>query len=329
MQDAELVHVTRGDEIDCVHRGHVVVVNDQGETLFERGDKNTVVFMRSLAKPFQAIAVVESGAVKHFDFTSAELALMCGSHSGTDEQRCILEGVMQKIGVQIGDLQCGTSTPIDRKTAEQLTLNGQKPTALHHPCSGKHLGMLAVCKVQGWEFEGYTHANHPVQSYVADKAIQALKIDEKSYALELDGCSVPTYGVRLYNVALAFKHLGVMMLQEYDNPYKTIGSAMREHPVLMSGQRRMDTALMLTTNGRVIAKDGTEGIFGCAIPERGVGLALKISDGSNRAIMPLVTKVLRDLEYLSAEEAEKLTAQFPLDIKIYTGEKAGEMRVVI
>jgi L-asparaginase II len=328
VSDAELVHVTRGGAIDCVHRGHVVVVDSQGGVLFQRGKINSLVFMRSLAKPFQAMAVVESGAAKKFDFTSAELALMCGSHNGTSEQTQILEGVMQKIGVQIGDLQCGKSTPIDRKTSEQLVLNGQKPTALHHPCSGKHIGMLAICKAKDWEIEGYTHAHHAVQKYITDIVYTALMIDDFVTTLALDGCSVPTYGVPLSSVAIGFKNIGMRMLWDEDSAHKTIGRAMQEHPVLMSGQRRMDTALMLATNGRVIAKDGTEGIFGCAIPDRGVGLALKISDGSSRAIMPVVTKVLRDLDYISAEEAEKLTAQFPLDIKIHTGEKAGEMRVV-
>jgi L-asparaginase II len=324
MQDVELVHVTRDDEIDCIHRGWVVVVNDQGDTLFERGDSKSLVWMRSLAKPFQALAVVESGAVKQFDFTSAELALMCGSHNGTTEQTQVLEGIMHKIGVQMSDLQCGTSTPIDRKTAEQLTLNGQKPTVLHHPCSGKHLGMLAICKTKGWDTEGYTHAHHPVQAYITDVLKAALSLDDMNLAL--DGCSVPTYGVPLYNVAYGFAGLGA---SPENLAGGTIRRAMQEHPVLMSGQRRMDTALMLATNGRVIAKDGTEGIFGCAVPERRVGLALKISDGSSRAIMPVATKVLRDLDYISAEEVEKLAGQFPLDIKIHTGEKAGELRIVV
>ncbi len=327
MADVELVHVMRGEEIDCVHRGHVVMVNSIGEQIFERGDGSATVFMRSLAKPFQALAVVESGAMEKFGFTSAELALMCGSHNGTSEQTQILEGVMGKIGVQISALQCGTSSPIDRKTAEQLTVSGQKPNALHHPCSGKHLGMLAICKARGWDTEGYSHAHHPVQRYITDVVYTALRVDDYVSNLALDGCGVPTYGLPLGNIALGFA-LCASAARDNESTKQSVMRAMQEHPVLMSGQRRMDTALMLATNGRVIAKDGTEGIFGCAVPDKGVGLAIKISDGSSRAIMPVVTKVLRDHGFISVEEADQLTAQFPLDIKIHTGERAGEMRVI-
>jgi L-asparaginase II len=300
------------------------MVDHEGQIIFQRGDGNTAVFMRSLAKPFQALAVVESGAAKQFDLSSSELALMCGSHNGTSEQTQVLEGVMHKIGVGIADLQCGTSIPLDRKTAEQLTRDNLKPTALHHPCSGKHLGMLAVCHAKRWEIEGYAHVEHPIQQYITERLKQTLLLEDKQYTLALDGCSVPTYGVPVHKVALGFARLGMMA----DDSSQVIAQAMREHPVLMSGQRRMDTTLILATNGRIIAKDGTEGIFGCAVPEKGIGLALKISDGSSRAIMPVVKKVLRDHDIISEAEAETLTTQFPLDMRIHTGEKAGEMRVV-
>ncbi|MFN8373960.1 MAG: asparaginase [Anaerolineae bacterium] len=329
MQDTELVQVLRGDALDCVHRGHVVLLRHDGEVISERGDSQTMVFMRSLAKPFQALAVVESGTAQRFDITSAELALMCGSHNGSTEQTHMLEALLHRIGVQVSDLHCGTLTPIDRKTAEQLTRDGQKPTALNHPCSGKHTGMLALCKTKGWEIADYTHADHPAQQYISQIVRGALRLAADDFHLALDGCSVPTYGVPLLNVALAFADLGTAMLKTENSAARTVALAMHQHPLLMSGQRRMDSALMLATNGRVIAKDGTEGVFGCAVPERGVGLALKISDGSNRAIMPIVTKVLRDFDLITADEAAALTVQFPLDIKIHTGEIAGEMRVLV
>ncbi|NWF68894.1 MAG: asparaginase [Chloroflexi bacterium] len=325
MIDAELLHVLREGHIDCVHRGRVVLLNAAETVLYERGQSHGVVFMRSLAKPFQAQAVVASGAADHFGFSPAELALISGSHNGSSEQAQIIAAMLDKIGLPLSALGCGASTPIDRKTAEQLVRDGQKPTALHHPCSGKHTGMLAICRAKGWDTSGYTHADHPVQRYITDLMKTVLALSDDQCLLALDGCSVPTYGVPLYNVALGFARLGVAVRTQENTPAARIASALQANPLLYSGQRRMDSALMMTTHSRLIAKDGTEGILALAVPEKSIGLAIKISDGSSRAIMPVVVQLLRAYGCLSDDEASALRAQFPEDLAIHTGAVASHL----
>lgn len=318
MNDAELLYVLRGDEIESVHRGSYAIVDQTGITLEAAGASDALVWMRSVAKPFQAGVVVASGAARQFNITDDELAIMCGSHGGTPEQIERLRGVMERIGVTETDLHCGKSAPLDRKAAEALNSRGETPTAVHHPCSGKHIGMLAVCQARGWQIEGYERADHPLQmailSYFSNYA------STTNIMVALDGCSVPTFGVSLYAVALAFARLGGL---------PRVAAAMRARPVLMSGHRRMDTMLMQITNGRIAAKDGSEGLFALSLPDMGIGVALKIADGSTRAIMPVLTALLSRHGYLTPEETARLQAAYPTAITIHTGEVAGELRVII
>ncbi len=318
MSDVELLHIMRGDHIESIHCGSVAVVDQSGKLIHTLGNPDEFVWMRSIAKPFQANYVIESGAADRFNISQQELAVMCGSHGGTPEQIELVRGVMNRIGITVNDLHCGVSVPLDRKAAESLLLKGGKLTPLHHPCSGKHIGMLTVCKAKGWQIERYEHADHPLQTAILASVSQVLNGAE--IAVALDGCSVPTFGTPLKSVALAFARLGAL---------PRIPDAMRSHPVLMSGSKRMDTTLMQITNGRIIAKDGSEGLFALSIPKLGLGLAIKISDGSTRAIMPVATTLLSRYGYITQEETERLNAAYPTDITIHTGEIAGELKVII
>ena len=318
MNDVELLHVMRGDHIESVHRGSLAIFGQSGKLIHALGEPIQPVWLRSIAKPFQAGYVVESGTAERFAITQEELAVMCGSHGGMAEQVALMRGVLERIGASVTDLHCGVSAPLDRKAAEALANRGEKPTALHHPCSGKHTGMLAICRAMGWDIEAYEHAEHPLQIAIREYLGQATGATRMAVAL--DGCSVPTFGISLYAVALAFARLSAI---------PRIPDAMRAHPVLMSGQRRMDTTLMQVTGGRIVAKDGSEGLFALCIPEAGIGLALKISDGSTRALMPVLGEVLARYGHLSPEEHDRLRAAYPTAIPIHTGANAGELKVVI
>ena len=326
MNDVELVYLTRGDHVDCVHRGRVALVDQDGGTIFSAGDPEGNVWLRSLAKPFQAAAVVELGAADAFGLTSAELALMAGSHNGTAEQTALVRGVLEKVGIGLDHLRCGVSAPLDRRAAERLLLDGVKPTALHHPCSGKHTGMLAAAAVQGWSLDDYDRADHPLQQAIVKSLARDFSLPPEQIAVALDGCGVPTFGVPLESVALGFARLATA---SSDSPLGRVAGAMRQHPTLFSGARRMDSTLMTVTRSRLIAKDGTEGIFAAAVPDRGIGLALKISDGATRASMPIVIALLARFDCITPDEARDLQAAYPAAINIHTGEQAARIEVVI
>lgn len=265
------------------------------------------VWLRSIAKPFQAGYVVESGAAERFSLTQPELAVMCGSHGGTSQQVNILQGVLERIGASVADLRCGVSAPLDRKAAEALALKGEKPTALNHPCSGKHTGMLAVPAGLGRPTATNTPITRCKRQSVKILGRRPAQLGSRWRSITV---SVPTFGISLYAVALAFARLDAI---------PRIPDAMH-YPVLMSGLRRMDTTLMQVTGGRIIAKDGSEGLFALCIPEAGIGLAIKVGDGSTRALMPVLAELLARYGHLSPDEREHLHAAYPTAIPIHTAE---------
>jgi L-asparaginase II len=326
MNDVELIQIVRGGLLDCVHRGRLAITDIEGNNLFAAGDADEPVYMRSIAKPFQAATVIETGAAARFGFTEQEVAIMAGSHSGTPQQAEIVAGILSKIGAEVSDLHCGAQLPLDHGAARDLAARGERGTALHHNCSGKHAGMLAACIAHGWPLESYTHADHPLQRWNLRTLAAAADIDPAQISIALDGCSVPTFALPLRHIAAAFARLGSAPA---DSPLSRVARAMAAHPTIYSGERRQDAAITRATGGRLIAKDGAEGAFGIAITDHGIGVALKISDGAPRAQMPTLIAVLHRLGYLSDDEAAALDHQYPCAVTIHTGEIAGEMRVMV
>jgi L-asparaginase II len=326
LHDVDLIHIVRGGMLDCVHRGRLVITDTQGDILFAAGDADEAVYMRSIAKPFQAATVIETGAAERFGLTDQEIAIMAGSHSGTSPQAELVAGILAKIGAQVNDLHCGAQPPLDHAAARDLIARGERGTALNHNCSGKHSGMLAACIAQGWPLDSYTHFDHPLQQWNLRTLAAAAKLNPAQIGVALDGCSVPTFALPLRNIAAAFAQLGAAPA---DTPLGRVARAMAAYPTIYSGERRQDAAITRATNGRLIAKDGAEGAFGIAVSDQGVGVALKISDGASRAQMPALITVLHRLGYLSDDEAQTLDAQYPRAVTIHTGEIAGEMQVMV
>jgi L-asparaginase II len=328
MPDVELVHILRGGLIDCVHRGRAAVLDTAGRLVFAAGDADTEVYLRSCAKPFQALAVIRSGAVEKYGFTPEELAVMAGSHSGTAEHTRLVAGILHKIGSDAGELQCGTDAPLSRAAYEQLLLNGEKPSALQHNCSGKHAGMLAACKAQGWDTATYLAAGHPLQQMILEIIAGFASMNPAKVVIALDGCGVPTFGLPLSRIALMFARLAAAAQDASSDP-GVITRAMQQHPLLFSGENRADASLVLATAGRLVAKDGAEGLLGISVPDHGVGIAMKISDGSQRALIPAASRLLRDLNYIAADEAATLERLMPSIVRNNHGQPAGEMRAVL
>ncbi len=327
MTDVELVHVTRGDVVDCVHRGHLVVVDHTGDIKFAAGDAGAIVYLRSCAKPFQALAVIRSGAADRFGFTTEELAVMAGSHSGTIDHTRIVEGILEKIGVGTEALQCGTGAPISRSAYESLLLKGYRPSALQHNCSGKHSGMLAACHAQGWDTATYLQADHPLQQMILQITAEFAGMDAENIVLALDGCGVPTFGLPMRNIALLFARLGTAALDE-NSDLGMIAHVMQQHPLLFSGDGRVDASIVRATSGRLIAKDGAEGLLGVSVPDYGAGIALKISDGNQRGHIPAVTALMLAMGYIAPDEAAALENLMPSVVRNNHGQVAGEMRAV-
>lgn len=304
---ARLVEVWRGPLAESVHRGHVAVVDVSGRCLAWAGDPRTVTLWRSAAKPFQALPLVESGALDRFGLGPAELALACGSHTGTEAHLSVLDRLLAAAGAGEQNLVCGPMLAVDRRARQRQA----EPTRRHNPCSGKHAALLAVCAHMGWPSRGYQGADHPVQRLVRDR-VQEFAGQEP--ILAVDGCGLPTFGLPLRAMALAYARLATQRGQR-------IVAAMHRHPDLTSGPGELTPRLL---RAGLLTKEGAEGVYCAALPDRGWGVALKIEDGAARARGPALLHVLAALGALPAELAADRCPALRNDL----GDVVGELRPV-
>ncbi len=304
MRSCSLVAVKRGKITESTHRGSVAVVDHLGVMIASVGDSGMITYMRSAAKPVQGVAVLENIPAESLPISTEEIALMVSSHSGEDEHVHIGQHLMAKIALKESDLCCGTHFPLNRSAANELVKKSRKPDVWHCSCSGKHLGMLALAKYMGYPLKGYYLPDHPVQQIMLKTLAGFTDLVPNEIILGTDGCGVPVFGMSLEKMALAFARLvrPVDFKTARKKACDQICQAMRRHPVIVAGEGCFTTDLILRTGGKIIAKEGNEGIFCLGVPEKGWGVAVKIDDGSTRAVAPVVMEVLRQLDLLSAEE---------------------------
>ncbi len=301
----ELVEVTRGPEVESRHRGQIVVVEAGGNLRHSLGDPEAMTCMRSLAKPFQALPVLTTGAAPAFGFGAAELALFSGSISGQDFQTELVTHVLSRIGLTPEALQCGSHPPLHRATAQSLSKAGLKATALHHTCAGKHAGMLSLCVHHGWPTADYLNPGHPVQQLILGAVARMVGVPQAQIPVAIDGCSAPTFYVPLKNIALGYARLAAA---QPDSPAGTLLAAILAHPRHIAGDGRLETAAMQALPGRIFAKSGAEGGYALALVKEGLGVAMKIEDGNQRALNPAIVAILEQLGLLSPAARESLAA---------------------
>jgi L-asparaginase II len=329
-----VVEVTRGRIVESIHSGAAAVVDSEGRLLASYGDPQAVSFMRSAAKPFQALPFIEMGGAEKFGFDPSEIGLICASHSGTDEHRSALIKLQAKIGITETDLLCGTHPPFHQPTVEALLLNGEKPTPNRHNCSGKHTGMLAHALMRGLELSRYLDMDSPVQQSILHTFAEMCELPVENVELGIDGCSAPNFAVPLYNAALGLARLSDPrgLNEARRAACLKIFKGMTGSPGMVAGPGRFDTVFMDTKRGSILTKTGAEGyqIFG--IPAHngkpGMGIALKISDGDldDRARGLMGLEILRQLELVSADELSMMSSFFTK--KLYNWRKidVGEIR---
>jgi L-asparaginase II len=289
--------VRRGDLVENVHRGRVAVCDQRGSLVEAVGDAEGYAYARSSAKPFQAIPLVLSGAADSLRLTDEELAVACASHSAEEPHLAAVRSILQKAGLLGRDLQNGAHPPLYALAAAELARSGEEPGAIHGNCSGKHAGMLALCVHEEWETESYRDPVHPLQRWILEIVSTICGLDRDDILLSGDGCGVPTFGLPLKNLATGFARLatGEGLPEKLAEAAGRVQRAMREHPYMVAGTGRFDTAVMRGTD--LISKSGAEAAYGAGSPE-GWGLALKISDGASRAVRPaaLATLARRGVE---------------------------------
>jgi L-asparaginase II len=307
-RSAPLVHVLRGGHVESVHRGHVAVVDVRRRLLAWTGAPRAVIFPRSAFKPFQALPLVESGAFARSGLGLDALALIPGSHGGTDRHAALARSILDAAGADPSALRCGTHTPYDEPTAEALASRGEKPEPLRHNCSGKHAGMVLFARALGAPLESYTDPGHPVQRRIFDRFAELVEEPFADPIPAIDGCSAPTPRMPLATLAYAFALLarGTTAAGAPSAALAQIRDAMRAYPDLVAGAERLDTLLMTHVPG-VVAKAGAVVVHAIGFTDRGIGMAIKIEDGSRRALGPAVISALESLGALGEAERRALS----------------------
>ncbi|GAA4253548.1 asparaginase [Azospirillum formosense] len=299
-----LVEVTRGGMVESVHRGRACIVDSDGRVLAQWGDIQAPVYPRSAIKAIQAIPLVETGALDAYELGDQELALACSSHHGEIRHTRIAEAWIKRIGLTVKDYECGAHLPTDTETAHEMIRHGETPTAFHNNCSGKHAGFLTTALHKGEPTKGYVRFDHPVQQRILGVMEQMTGQDLSQAPWGVDGCAIPTIGIPLGAIAYAMARIGDPkdLPDSRAEAVARIRRAWRSHPHLIAGKDSFDTGMMQAAGGLVLVKGGAEGV-GCAVlPKQGLGIALKIDDGTPRAREVALAALIRATKVLSDEQ---------------------------
>jgi L-asparaginase II len=333
-----LVEAWRGPIVESRHRGHLIAVDGRGRTVASLGAPETVTYVRSSGKPFQALPLILSGAADRFGFTEQEIAIACGSHSGEAIHVETVQAMLGKAGLDQNALRCGVHAPYSVDVARKLALSGQPPSALQNNCSGKHAGMLALARHVGAPTESYDDFDNPVQQAIAKAVSDFSDVPLESMAIGIDGCAVPVFGIPVRAMALMYARL-VAPPEKFDpatrKACERIVRAMIVFPEMIGGSKdRLDTELIRAGAGRLISKIGAEGVYTVGVlPSskwpHGLGLAVKIEDGDDRrARPPAVIEALKQLGVLNDRDLTALSSYSPTPIRNWRGDRVGEARAV-
>jgi L-asparaginase len=301
--------VKRGSSVESIHRAHASICDTKGRTLMKAGSSDYETFIRSALKPFQVLPFLTSGTAEKYNLDEKTLAIACGSHSGSADQARTAFRLLWNADIDIKELKC----PVPQN----------KKSKLQHNCSGKHSAFLATCKKMNWDLESYLMGHHPLQKEIFRRVSELLKIPAEELIAERDDCGAPTLLLRLSQMAILYAHLS-----RSDNPeFEKITRAMTNHPDLLAGDGNFDTELIKRGHKQIISKGGSEGIQCIGLLGEGLGLSIKVEDGSKRAKHAVAIHILRQLEWITPsalEELDEIILQKKTGIYI---EVEGELKV--
>jgi L-asparaginase II len=327
-----VVGVVRGKETESTHAIHAVIARDDGSLVASHGDPQRQTFPRSAVKSIQALALLESGAADRFGFTPSELALACSSHAGTPLHVETARSMLDKAGFEPGSLECGAHWPLEEASARALARVADEPSPLHNNCSGKHAGFLAVARHLGPDPAGYVAPDHPVQKRVTATLAEVCGVPLSAANRATDGCSIPTYKIPLASLATGFARIGTgaSLPAARQAAFERLRRAVAENPLLIAGPGRFDSRVTATCGPRVFLKSGAEGVLCAAIPEAGLGIALKAEDGALRGSEVAMAELLLKLLPAPTPEERALLDELRLPhLKNWAGTNVGHLGVTV
>lgn len=322
-----LAVATRGVAVESIHYGSIAAVDSKGRLIAWAGDPAALTFTRSACKPLQILPLLAQDGVDRFAFTPEEIALMCASHSGEPKHVDAVLGILSKIRCSRRDLQCGVHVPLLYQALGRQPKPGEAFNALHHNCSGKHAGMLALARLLETPIEDYLKVEHPVQQRILAAIASMADVPLGDLVVGIDGCSAPNAAIPLRALALAYARLtgGEGM---YPEVRAAVFAAITAHPGMVSGSGRFDHALTQSGRGKWVSKGGAEGVEGIGIKGRGWGIAIKIADGTPRALHVVTIEVLHQLGVLKPPLAKALIPYRRMSLPNARGVETGEVMAV-
>lgn len=297
MSDPVLVEILRGDRVESAHRGAFVVYDADGAIVEQGGNPDQPVFPRSAVKAIQALPLLETGAAEAFGYGERELALACASHRGEEEHVQLASSMLRRIGLDETALECGSHWPFNHDATIALARRGGEPSNLHNNCSGKHSGFLCTCRHLKLDHRGYVDFDHQSQEMVREAMQNVTGAIHSRENSAIDGCSIPTHAIPLRSLAFGFARMATgqgLAPQRASAAVRLLNACMAE-PFFVSGSDVPDLSLMRVAPGRIFVKSGAEGMFCAALPELGLGVALKCDDGAGRAGEAMIAAVLARL----------------------------------
>jgi L-asparaginase II len=328
MSNPVLVEVLRGGLVESRHCGSVCVMDADGATVFRLGDVATPVYPRSAVKPIQALPLVESGAADRYGFGDEELALACASHGGEPAHVAVAQRMLARAGLEVSALECGTHWPNNQTAAQALARAGGAPSALHNNCSGKHSGFLCVACAVSVDHHGYVAAKHLVQREVRAALEDLAGIALSEDRCGIDGCAIPSWAVPLSALGYAFARYGTGrgLGSGRAKAAARLRSACAAQPYYVAGTGRFCTEIMTRFGARVLAKTGAEGVFCGALPELGLGIALKCDDGGTRAAEVTMAAMIARLLPMPDDDRAALDRFVRPTLRNWNGTEVGGLR---
>lgn len=321
-----LILVKRGVYPENLHRCHLSVIDKEGRSLFSAGNESYFTCLRSAAKPLQAIPIVINNIDRHFGLTEREVASFCGSLNAESFQVEIVRMILKKAGLDESYLKCGVAYPSYKKAADELKTKGEKPAPIYHNCAAKHAGMLLVCQFKGYDKETYYKESHPLQTEIHEIIADYAELKKDEVKIVTDGCGLPVFFMPLKNIAISYKNLALKM----ENPLsgvKRLLQAAIDNPDMVAGTDRLCTDVIACTSGKIFAKVGADGVYAAFNINKMEALAMKVEDGSAKAVQPAFIKTMERLGWLNPKELSLLEKYWKLPVKNSRGSVVGEVEV--
>ena len=327
MKLALQVEVRRGAILESRHRSEAAVVDVDGRLHAATEEPRLITSFRSAAKPFQLLALVERGHADRFGFSDEQLAIMAASHTGSAYHRKLVTTILDRIELGPEHLACGYHDPIDSEALAEVRAHPERRSPLHNNCSGKHAGMLALALSEGKPVEGYERPEHIVQQLALRSVAEVCGLPPEEVLTGTDNCNVVVFGLPLASMARGYARLAAAMAtgDERDHALHRIRTAMTTYPQAVGGATRFSTKLMESGRGHFVSKGGAEALECIGVPGQGIGIAIKVRDGSGRAIAPAAVALLEHLGMLPNGASDRLAASREPVLKSPIGREVGRL----